>query len=251
MGFESTFRTLRSSIGNHNARYDQARGRSATLFPYLTSQDVLAALTPRSGLAPKERDGLTVALISEHNTDSHAFWSSVLLVVYEPMLRHLAGRLNLKNVEDLGEAEARIVLAFLETIASFPVDHPPTRVVLHLRRRMAERFFASVKRDQRMTMEPLDDDQECAPHNVFGTAERLDQLVDLARVFQAGPEGPGTLDVFLATVACRESMVAYMNRTCGTPVGWKVYKELCNRRMEALAKLRTYLAEEELDMAGE
>ena len=249
MGFEAIFGTLRSSIVKHDAQYQHVRAHSTALLPYATSQDVLAAFKPRSAVPQTALDLLTVSLIAAGKTTSHSLWSSLLLAAYELMLRHLGSRLRLKNREDMKEAEAGIVLVFLEVVDSFPVEHPPARVALYLRRRVAEKFFAGMKREQRIRMESLEDEEVFDPNGIFGAAERLDRLVDVARVLQDTPEGADTLQLFLGTVACEESTMGYMHRTCGSFVGWSVYKEFCSRRTEAVAKVRSCLADKTL--AGE
>ncbi len=234
MGLDSIFQKLRRDADKNHVRYARAQTRSATLAPYRTSQELLAAFRVNSELNPAQRDGLTVALISEYQGEPHSLWSALLLLAYEPMVRGFAARL--RNVEP-EEACGRILAAFLEVVAKFPTSHIPAKVALSLQRRVAEKIFDPIRRDSRTMTECYDETRVHNARELFEAVNRIDRLVDVARVIGADREE--TLDMLLATVVYRETMLSYVSRT---GKGWKsrqFYKDQCARRRETLEKLQS------------
>jgi len=186
-----------------------ARGCAAhdVLSAFASPADVLAALTPSSSATQAARDAITLALIAEHQRAPHALWQSLLLVAYEPMFASVK-----KRLRDKRDADARIVLTFLEAIAKVACVHPPGLLALDLRRSVERGVFgtgAAAREEPELV--PLEKargerSSEDPESRAIREEEKRLLLAELGAVF--GDEAPEVLQVLVRARSGRESLVA-------------------------------------------
>jgi hypothetical protein len=187
---------------------EYARGRAAesALSAFASPPELLAALDRASETTAATRDAITLALITEHQRAAHPLWQSLLLVAYEPMFAGVR-----KRLRDKRDADARIVLAFLEAVAKVSLAHPPSLLALHLRSAVERSVFGTgaAAREEPATVslealrrKPGADDPEA-------DVERAEQkrllLAELDETF--GAEAPDVLYVLLCARTGREQLV--------------------------------------------
>ena len=125
--------------------YQDARARHAVFGNYPDLQSLLAELAKASGDDYSERDAITLALLRERAAAHTSQWSSVLTVVYLPMLLRLRRQLVCAELpkDDLDQL---VLEAFLTAIASYrPTWRGRTPIRLtHMTRR---RVFKVLKKE--------------------------------------------------------------------------------------------------------
>jgi hypothetical protein len=133
-----TIDELRPSLTRFPNEYARGRAAQSPLAALTSPSELLAALDAASVATHETRDAITLALISEHQRAPHPLWQSLLLVAYEPMFAGVRKRLH-----DKRDADARIVLAFLEAIGKVSLAHPPSHLALDLRRAVERSVFGT------------------------------------------------------------------------------------------------------------
>jgi len=133
-----TIDALRPTLSKFAAAYARGRSTHPVLAPYASPDEALRGLGLSSPLDAAARDAITLALVAEHQRTQGSLWQSLLLVAYEPMLARIRGRLF-----DKRDAEARLVLAFLEAVAKVSLAHPPSCLALDLRRAVERSVFGT------------------------------------------------------------------------------------------------------------
>jgi hypothetical protein len=125
--------------------YQDARARHAVFGSHPDLQSLLAELAKASGDDYSERDAITLALLRERAAAHTSQWSSVLTVVYLPMLLRLRRQLVCAELpkDDLDQL---VLEAFLTAIASYrPTWRGRTPIRLtHMTRR---RVFKVLKKE--------------------------------------------------------------------------------------------------------
>ncbi len=207
------FQSLKKSIPQSPAQLAWARERFPALAPYPTSSAILDALAASSALSHEERDAILAVLLRQHAESVTPYWSTLLAVTFEPMLRRLARRV--KSV-DVDEAEQRALLAFLEIVAKLSTACPSQNIAGHFRVATESTLFRTLRKDHKgPPTVPLDDDAEWGALAI-AEADRLDaeRCVELmAKIVRAENDGEATLAMLLATTkGSGESLKAYVER---------------------------------------
>ncbi len=234
-----TIDALKTKLSIYPAEFARGRASQPALAPFETPDALLTALSLSSSATAPERDALTLALVAEHQRKAHPVWSSILLAAYEPMLCGVW-----KRALDKRDAQARLVLAFLEVIAKLDVDDPPSLVALHLRHAVERSVFGSTAEaaiePQRLSLsearkEPHPDspDARIALNDEMRRLER-----ELARLFD--DEAPLVLQVLVHARTGRVPLEAFIEERHGdlTPRARALlYQRLERHRRVALAHL--------------
>jgi hypothetical protein len=202
-----TIDDLRPTLSKFPAEYARGRAAQAPLSAFASPLELLAALGLASSLTNEARDAITLALITEHQRAAHPLWQSLLLVAYEPMLAGVRKRLH-----DKRDAEARIVLAFLEAIAKVSLAHPPSLLALDLRRSVERSVFgtgaAAREEPEMISFEGARKKQGAESPEAHLEIEEQKRLL-LAEVEATfGPEAPEVLHVLLRARTGREQLAA-------------------------------------------
>jgi hypothetical protein len=227
-----TIDALKLTLTAYPTEYARGRACEAALEAFASPRDVLASLAFASEATPAARDAVTLALITQHQRGPHPLWQSVLLVAYEPMLAGVK-----KRLYDKRDADARIVAAFLETIAKVSLAHPPSYLALDLRRAVERSVFGtgaaaheepetiSLEGEARKVVSGSSPEEEVA----LEEQKRL-LLAELEALF--GAEAPEVLHVLLRARTGREQLVALVA---------ELYPELTSKqRAAAYARLQAH-----------
>jgi hypothetical protein len=264
---------LRNALASSRfgAELARARGLHLALARYTTAQHVLDALSQDSELTNAERDGIVLALVTEHLRTRHPLWQTLLLVAYEPMLRSIARRtLGARRDDALQGA----LCAFLEAVGKVKLDHPPALLSLHLRHATERDAFGQNKplldhtkeakraaRAGRLTLVTEKDApsslparpqmislqdarRERAPDDLHEIIEREDQMRRIVEalldLFGNEADAREVLEVLLVARSGRPALVEYVDTTypeLGPAKRNAVYARLQRMRARALAHL--------------
>jgi hypothetical protein len=202
-----TIDAIKLTLANFQPTYLRGRAAQNALAPFATASEVLdalghAALTPRA-----TRDAITLALIAEHRRTGLSFWQSILLVAYEPLLANV-----LRRLRDRRDAEQRILLAFLEALASVSVERPPSLLALHLRHATERGVFGPPSEWQRepemVSLSSLR--RRAAPDATDAIAERHEEMEKVVRALESlfgdAATAAEALDVLLHARTGREPL---------------------------------------------
>jgi hypothetical protein len=145
--FRTLAKLLRQDVKGpvYERLYQGARARHAAFAAYPDLRSLLAELAKDGGDDYSERDAITLALLRERAAAHPSQWSSVLTVVYLPMLLRLRRQLVCAELpkDDLDQL---VLEAFLTAIASYrPTWRGRTPIRLtHMTRR---RVFKALKKE--------------------------------------------------------------------------------------------------------
>ncbi|MFI5298770.1 MAG: hypothetical protein ACHREM_11795 [Polyangiales bacterium] len=251
-------RSLRDDVvaSRHTTEYQAARAREDALRDCPTVAHALLALERRGDDAYEERGAITRALVREYQRARSPFFASVLTLAFVPMLVALRCRIRTSSVsnDELGQ---RIVAAFVETIAAFPLGAKPTHTALRIRQRTETSVFREFKREKReeedrTRLEELvahtpdigifDEPARGAGHD----AEDLDDMSALLREISGDTMATDKVDLVIATCITGEKLFRYARRTHDAASGEprdRYYERLRKERHRALQKLRPLVSE--------
>ena len=202
-----TIDALRPTLSKFPTEYARGRAARPALAGFAAPDDLLAALHLTSGATPAARDAITLALIQEHQRAPHPLWQSLLLVAYEPMLAGVWKRLH-----DRRDAEARLVLAFLEAVAKVSLAHPPAYLALDLRRAVERSVFGTgaAAHEEPETVSLQGARRVQAPGSLEDDVALEEQKRRLRAELEErfGPEAPDALQVLLRARTGREQLLA-------------------------------------------
>ena len=99
--------------------FQDLRGRLPELDPFVTVQDLLDVLKPKSGTF-KERDELLVALIREHQEAPTSNLNALFLAIFRPVLVRLFRTL-LKGTSDADGLWNDLTWALLSEVSDYPL----------------------------------------------------------------------------------------------------------------------------------
>jgi hypothetical protein len=111
------------------AVYDIVSREHPLLAPYPTLSTLLAKLKPNGRWPAPERKGLVSALICIHRASPHKLWSTVLLHVFDHMLKKVRKKL---RGGDAPTRDALLVEVFLEGLTRVRTDDPD-RIFMYVR----------------------------------------------------------------------------------------------------------------------
>ena len=211
--FASMRRGLRSRA--HMNRFEQARERQGALRPYPTIAAVLEVFDAHSGDNYPLVESLTTALLAEHQARPDGPWSSMLLVVYGPMLTALRRRVRGNTVAS-DDLDQLVMMSFLQVIAEYPLDRAYDRTAMRLRQRTELKVFGSVEKEQKQALrvevtDPTDmrriEDRawpESKPQRMVGPQNAIDAADAVSLLVEHGaPVLDGqTFDHVTATMIC-------------------------------------------------
>lgn len=256
MGLRQLKTALRGEItsARHARSFVAAREREAVLGAFEDVASVLTVLSDESERRYAEREALTRALVREHQRAPSAFWGSVLLVAYAPMLLRLRGRIcgDAFSGDDLDQM---VLAAFLEVVASFALDRKPTRIAMFLRQDTQRAIFRRLRTEQSL-QKRLAQLAERALHDddfeLFATEPASDELDDderkeltaLLEGLGAGVVAHGKLEPLIATRLHGETLRAYVQRLhpeLGAHELEAAYQRIKRERLRTAAKLRPAL----------
>jgi hypothetical protein len=166
MSLSSTIEQLRKTLHRADRAYAEARASHPALAPFESPSAVLAAVDRGSRLSLPERDAVLLALLDERRRSPNAIWQSLLLVAFAPMLLRFRRGLRHPGCPNLDQ---RVLVAFLETVASFPHR---LYVQRNLRLATQARLIAEGRREHRAKDTVPFDDETYAP-DVFGADAHL------------------------------------------------------------------------------
>ncbi len=198
---------LKPTLTKFPSEYARGRAAERALAAFASPHELLAALDLPSETTAASRDAITLALIAQHQRASHPLWQSLLLVAYEPLFAGVRKRLH-----DKRDAEARIVLAFLEAIAKISLAHPPSLLALDLRRSVERSVFGTGATGQvEPETVPLERARRAAgAANPETVVEREEQkrllLAELEQV--CGDQAPDVVHVLVRARTGRSKLVA-------------------------------------------
>jgi hypothetical protein len=151
--------------------FDQAKQRRAALANYATIADVAAAIAPRSGASPAERESLVRAIVAEHQSSPRSLWTSMLAIAFRPMIARFGKRLGGMSTE---EAEQFVLVAFIETVSAFS---PGGCAILSLYWATRRAIYRPLARERaRAADEIVFDEEDFVPTSPSGEA-----LIDMVR----------------------------------------------------------------------
>ncbi|HEY2512967.1 MAG TPA: hypothetical protein VGI39_19000 [Polyangiaceae bacterium] len=239
-----TVTAIRTTLTKHPTEYTRGRAAHPALAPYARPEDLLSALALSSPLPYEDRDGITLALIAEHQRAAHPLWQSILLVAYEPLL---AGAW--KRLHDKRDAEPRLVLALLEALAKVSLAHPPSRLALHLRHAVERIVFGSTAEARvEPDLVPMKEARQVvSPEGPETALLRADEERRLTRELETlfGAEAPVMLDVLTHARSGREplvTLIAERHPELTSKQRARLYDELQRMRRRALAHLEERFA---------
>lgn len=223
--------------------FEAGRKRQSALARQGTVANVLTVLADDREHTYPARDALTRALLTEHRDSGEAFWSSVLLVAYYPMLSRLRHRLVSDAPRD--ELDQMVITAFLAVLRQLPVREYEDRAAMRLRQRTARQVFAWLRKD-RVQQHHVDIDglAEVLPAPAPARDDRgfFDLALLLERAVKEGiPES--SLEIVAATTLRREPLRSYVDRTGPRDdiQRKRMYQRLKRQRTRTLQRLRDLL----------
>jgi len=246
--------------------FDAAKERHPVLAGHESLLSVLEALGAPGRCPVAERDALVRALIAEQQREPRPLWATVLLVAFQPMLRRLRGRLVCSALagQDLDQL---VVAAFLETVATFPLDRQGAPTLLCVRQLTARWIFRRLALEQReqalvctiehadlLELEQRRYDEQCErrwPELMAqgGAPPDPDQRAQL-EAFLVGLLGdrlePGCLRLVIATLVYGERLRSLVKRTCPALPPAELDREqarLKRRHSRTIATMRGLLAD--------
>ncbi len=243
-GLQGIVKSLRKSVCGPElaSLYRKARARHAVLEPYSTLANLVDAVASASGNDYAEREAITQAFLSEHALGCKPQWSSVLMVLYYPMLMRL--RCRVVSSEVCGEDMDQLVLeSFLSVVASYRPDTWTSHAPLRLAQLTRRNVFHTLRREyvERMRREREYELQELAPHVPLGAAcdppmtFRVDRLIELIE-----DELPGEGAVLLLqTELASASLASVVSRIAGSSASSRerTYARLKRSRSRAKKKI--------------
>jgi hypothetical protein len=211
MDFKLILQGLRIDIVKHAKLYPAARERHAALAPYPTTRELLGAMDRTDRTSAPDRDAITLALVAEQQVAPHPFWTALLLHAYRPMIQNLVRNAQ-GDPEELGQ---RALLGALEVFNRLPVNEPPALVALSIRRAVAERVYDRLAIERRETADTLEfsEHKPARTAEFFAAEERMEELLEVARVVKAEAGPLAALDMLVATVGHDEKLQGYVERT--------------------------------------
>ena len=245
--------------------FDVAKERHPVLVGHESVLAVLEALGVPSRRSVAEKDALIRALIAEQQLQPHPLWATALLVAFQPMLRRLRGRLVCRALagQDLDQL---VVAAFLEAVATFPLDRRGAPALLCVRQLTARWVFRRLTLEQRehalvCTLEHAElleleqrryDEQgerrwpelmaqEVAPPDPEESAQLEAFLIGLL----GDRLEPGCLRLVIATLVHGERLRSLVSRTCPALTPTEQDREqarLKRRHSRTIATMRELLA---------
>ena len=114
-----------------------------------TPEDLLAVLDDASAEGYPKRELLIRAAIAAYQRQPSSIWSSLLILAFLPMLRHLASRAITGPEFDRGELEQIIVSRFLAVVAQLDLDKHTDKTFVRVRSATEDGVFGAVSREQR------------------------------------------------------------------------------------------------------
>lgn len=134
------FLALEQDIHNpvHKARFMEARCRHQVLADQPSVESLIRSMGDQSRRTLVQRDQLTLAMVAEYQNCRHPFWSSVLLVVYQPMLKNLRRRIRAENPAGSAELNQLVITGFLNVLDSLKlrpgINRLPSRLLSRTKR---------------------------------------------------------------------------------------------------------------------
>lgn len=174
--------------------FDEAKVRRSALANYATKEDVLAAITGKSGASPSEREQIVRALVTEQQTAPRALWTAMLALAFRPMILRFSKQLG-GVVAD--EREQTALVAFVETVSLFA---PGNCAILNLDWATRRSIFRPLARERRLAADTIVfDDEEFCPTSP--SPEALLDMARLARLMAAtAPKKSETTGTYVARV---------------------------------------------------
>jgi hypothetical protein len=204
MSLSTTIEQLKKTLHRADRTYAEARARHPALAPYASPSAVLNAVDRGSRLSLRERDVVLLAVLDERQRSPHPLWQSLLVVAFAPMLVRLRKGLRHPGCENLDQ---RVLVAFVETIASFPHR---LYIQRNLRLATGARLIAERRREHRATDTVLFDD-ETYVHDVFGADAHLKAAAaEVIRIVEAAG-GEELRDALIARHAGDRSLKDYID----------------------------------------
>jgi hypothetical protein len=182
MTMKKLLQDLRFTLPRYRSELNRAKAEHPALASYADAEAVLAALAQHSALSDIERDAIVRALVLEKQSSTDPLWGAMLILVFQPALLILRGRVHGRAAEDVDQA---VVESLLEAAASVRGDVGP--LVLTLHRATVRKFFQRLRARTPRGEEVCFDDQtpevpwhldqpafvECAAREVLFACERV------------------------------------------------------------------------------
>ena len=249
---KSSFRTLVERLRSHvlsrpKRVFDEGRRRWPELAGHPDAASVLGVLANDAESGYRAREALTRALLFEHRRSGNAYWASLLVVAFYPMLIRLRARLVCEAIpnEDLDQL---VISSFLSALDQLQHRRRPEPIALRLRLRTKRLVFRCLRAEREYyhtSFEPEDSeeaDSEASVHHRVSTGEcAYDLALVLKRAASEGVPAVG-FDVVEATVLRREPLRKYVERVGpqDSVQRERMYQRLKRQRTRALRRLKTF-----------
>lgn len=258
--FRQLFSGLRAEVRapRNQPLFDQARRRHEAFASHDAIVSVLGVLAGDGQSRYAEKEALTRALLAEHQASPSAFWASVLLVAYYPMLSRLRHRIygDALPGEDLDQL---VVTSFLSAVADYPLDAAIDRTAMRLRQRTERLVFRVVceEQDGRQVFRPTPPEDfedvertdwpetrpngDGRPLNPGDAADAVSLLVEHAGRLLDGE----AFDLVTATLICGHRIAAYVEAVLPDMTGderRRLYQRIKRRHSRTLKRIRPALA---------
>ena len=244
-------RLRRQALSAPQQAFQEGLLRQPALAGHPSVPAVLAAFDDERDETYPSRDALTRALLAQYQASTNSLWASLLLVAYYPMLSRLRLRLN-DNPFPVDELDQVVVLAFLTTLAEFPLAEVTDRVPMRIRQGTQRQVFDRLRKERAllpMAMPEEDDDEledssrPPRPQQPLLSSEE-EEMIDLSLLLRRAARTGfswGGLEVVSATVLKREPLADYVDRLCPEDAleHGRLYERLKRRRSRTMRHLRT------------
>lgn len=141
---------LRAEVNrtSNRGRFERACSMDGHLAGCATPNHVLTTLQGMSADGYPERERLIRGAIAAYQTAPHPFWSSLLILAFMPMLRHLLRRAITGPGFDEGEIEQVVLAHFLGVIAAFDLARHADKTFARIRSATEDAVFGELVAEQ-------------------------------------------------------------------------------------------------------
>lgn len=225
--------------------FEAGRSREPALAAHPNAASVLLALDDDAASTYPEREALTRALLAEHQASDTAFWASVLIAAFSPMLLCLRNRL-ISDMVSSEELDQIVITSFLAAMSNLPFRERNDRVAMYLRQRTQRQVFAFLRKEHEHRA-PDDEEEEAGELELESVpaprSSTNEKIYDLTLLIQRGVEAgvsPGGLDIIEATVLRCELLRDYVERMAPDDdlERERMYQRLKRQRSRALRRLK-------------
>ena len=238
----NTLTQLKKTLPRYAFELPRIRQRNPVLAKLESTNGILVALDPASGLGDAERGRIVAALVHDHQTHGGQLAQHLLAVAFEKTLLGIRTRLRQTKNEDLDQ---RVLLAFFEVLKRPAIvkagDFAPVAIAKETKKAIFGRVRNERKKEKEIPMRSFDDEKYVAGDIVERPNESRDANLDRIRQFlESAPDE--LRDLVIQTVAENESLKEYVDRALpGVDEKQRrlAYERLRSERYAAMERLRT------------